>query len=145
MDNQNSLKLELHVPDFEKVKSFYGLLGFKVVWERQPEADKGYLTIQNDCDCILNFWSGTDAIYEQPYFRNFDKNTKRGYGVEVVISTNLDLETLQEKLLAAGVHITEPLVKQEWGLYDFRVEDPFGYYLRITEPHNILDPNNAID
>jgi len=40
---QNNILLELHVDDFEKVKEFYGKLGFKVVWERKPEAKKGYL------------------------------------------------------------------------------------------------------
>lgn len=27
---------------------------------------------------------------------------------------------------------------------DFRIEDPFGFYLRISEPHNILDNNNVV-
>jgi len=58
----NSLQLELHVPDFEVAKTFYGRLGFKVIWERKPEEDKGYLILQNEAGCILNFWSGTDAI-----------------------------------------------------------------------------------
>ena len=41
-------------------------------------------------------------------------------------------------------NIVEDLVLQPWGLKDFRVEDPFGYYLRITNRHNILDDKNAV-
>lgn len=36
MNKQNALSnviLELHVPDFDTVKDFYGKLGFEVVWE----------------------------------------------------------------------------------------------------------------
>lgn len=44
----NNLQLELHVPDFEKVKSCYRVLGFKVVRERKPETAKGYLVIERD-------------------------------------------------------------------------------------------------
>jgi predicted lactoylglutathione lyase len=35
------IQLELHVPDFELVKKFYGDLGFEVVWERKPQEKKG--------------------------------------------------------------------------------------------------------
>ena len=52
----NTIQVELHVPDFEKVKEFYGKLGFKVVWERKPEEKKGYLVIKRDnnilCFCL---------------------------------------------------------------------------------------------
>ncbi|HVS58633.1 MAG TPA: VOC family protein [Candidatus Saccharimonadales bacterium] len=145
MNTQNSLQLELHVPDFEKAKKFYGLLGFEVVWERKPEGDKGYLILKNECSCILNFWSGTDAIYSQPYFKHFPNETKRGYGVEIVVSTIQNLAKVQEGLQAKGYQVVEPLTHQPWGLDDFRVEDPFGYYLRLTTPHDITDASNAVD
>lgn len=41
-------------------------------------------------------------------------------------------------------NVVEELRKRPWGLKDFRVEDPFGYYLRITERHDITDPNYAV-
>ena len=40
--------------------------------------------------------------------------------------------------------VVEELEVKPWGLKDFRIEDPFGYYLRITEFHNILDNRNAV-
>ena len=141
---QNSLQLELHVPDFEKVKQFYALLGFRVVWERIPEGDKGYLVLKNNDNCIINFWSGNKEIYNQTYFKRFDHSTKRGYGVEVIITTNEDLKVLEQRLKSEDVNIVEPLKKQPWGRSDFRCEDPFGYYLRITTPHDITDSQHAV-
>jgi len=145
MNTQNSLQLELHVADFALAKKFYGVLGFSVVWERTPEEDKGYLILQNESGCILNFWSGTDAIYDQPYFKRFPKDTKRGYGVEIVVPTARELGEVEADLTRAGYNIVEKLKLQPWGLKDFRVEDPFGYYVRVTTPHDIIDPGNAID
>lgn len=38
---QNNSLIELHIPDFELAKNFYGKLGFNVIWEREPEDKKG--------------------------------------------------------------------------------------------------------
>lgn len=133
---QNNSLLELHVPDFEKVKDFYGKLGFEIVWERKPEEAKGYLVMKLD-DNILCFWSGNETVYENPYFKNFPKNTKNGYGVEIVIMVD-GLEKYYEKVKDFA-NVVEELKLQPWGSRDFRIEDPFGFYLRFSEPHNILD------
>lgn len=42
----SDVMIELHVPDFELTKKFYGDLGFKVVWEKKPEQRKGYLVMK---------------------------------------------------------------------------------------------------
>lgn len=133
--------VELHVPDFEKVKDFYGKLGFQVVWERNPEGMKGYLVMRRG-DSILCFWPGNEYVYRQEYFRNFPKDTKRGYGVEILIMVdNIEQSYEQVKQFA---NVVEELTKKPWGLKDFRVEDPFGYYLRFTEPYDTLDDDNAV-
>ncbi len=44
----NNLLIELHVPNFETAKDFYGKLGFKVVWERKPAEKKGYLVLKRN-------------------------------------------------------------------------------------------------
>jgi lactoylglutathione lyase len=138
----NHLQLELHVPDFEPVKAYYGKLGFKVVWERTPEAEKGYLVIKRD-DVTLCFWCGTDDVYGQPYFQKFPKDTVRGYGVEIVIMVD-DVDALYNGL-EDDANVVEPLITQPWGLKDFRAVDPFGYYLRFTSRHDILDNANAVE
>jgi len=139
---QNNVLLELHIPDFEKVKQFYGKLGFKVIWERKPEEKKGYLVMKMGGN-ILCFYPGNEFVYEQEYFKKFPQDTKRGYGIEVVIMAE-NIEKVYET--AKGfANIVEELQVKPWGLKDFRIEDPFGYYLRITEPHNILDNSNAVE
>ena len=50
--------------------------------------------------------------------------------MELVLDVD-DLEALHERVRAAGVAVM-PIERQAWGLRDFRVLDPEGYYLRIT-------------
>ena len=137
----NWLQLELHVPDFRPVKDYYNKLGFKTVWEREPHAEKGYLVMKLDNN-IICFWPGTDDAYKQPYFKKFPKNTPRGNGVELVIMVD-DIQSYYEKVKDVA-NVVEPLKLQPWGSKDFRAADPFGYYLRFTSKHNILDRTNAI-
>ena len=59
---QNNVLVELHVPDFGKVKDYYGRLGFEVIWERKPEGKKGYLVLKMQ-DNILCFWAGNEHVY----------------------------------------------------------------------------------
>ena len=54
-----------------------------------------------------------------------------------------DLESFYKKV-KEKVEIFEKLQERPWGLKDFRVVDPFGYYLRFTNKHNILDSKYAV-
>ncbi len=137
----NSVLLELHIPDFNKAKEFYSNLGFKVVWERKPEGKKGYLVIKRG-DNILCFWPGNEEVWNQEYFYKFPKDTKRGYGVEIVILVD-DIEILY-KQVEKFAKVVEELKIKPWGLRDFRIEDPFGYYLRFSEPYDVLGKKNAV-
>jgi len=138
---QNNTLVELHVPDFGVVKDFYSKLGFRIVWERKPEDYKGYLVMEGGGN-ILCFYCGNEKVYDNLYFKKFPKETKKGYGVEIVIMIK-DIEDFYKKVKEFA-NVTEKLIIQPWGLKDFRIEDPFGYYLRFTEPHDILDKDNAI-
>jgi len=137
----NTVLLELHIPDFNKAKEFYSNLGFKVVWERKPEGKKGYLVIKRGSN-ILCFWPGNEEVWNQEYFCLFSKDTKRGYGVEIVILVD-DIEILY-KQVEKFAKVVEELKIKPWGLKDFRIEDPFGYYLRFSEPYDVLDKKNAV-
>lgn len=137
----NHLQIELHVPNFDQVLDFYGKLGFEKAWMRQQEDVGDYLVMQRD-GVIINFWPGNKEVWDQSYFKSFPNDTKRGYGVEIVIPVeSIDEFYDQVKQFAK---VVKELRKQPWGLKDFRVEDPFGFYLRFTEPHNILDPSNQV-
>ncbi len=92
---------------------------------------------------ILNFWPGNEHVYEQAYFSRFPKDTKRGYGVEIVYSVD-DIDTYYETTKQFA-NLVEELKLQPWGSRDFRFEDPFGYYFRVTEPHDITDNKNRVE
>lgn len=140
-DTNNKLQVELHVPDFEIVLDFYGKLGFKKVWHRSENTNADYLVMNRD-GVIINFWPGNDRVYEQSYFKRFPKDTKRGYGVELVITVD-DIDAYYEQVKTFA-NVVDPFVTRPWGLKDFRIEDPFGYYLRITERHDITDSGYAV-
>ncbi|MEU1983081.1 VOC family protein [Nocardia sp. NPDC019395] len=141
MNHPAGIALELHVPDFGPVRQFYTQLGFELLWERAPEAKKGYLVVELEGN-VVGFWCGNDRVFDQSYFRRFARTTPRGYGVEVVLTVS-DIDGLYE---TARHHpgLVRELCTQPWGKRDFRMVDPFGYYLRFTEPMDIRDPRYAV-
>jgi len=52
-------------------------------------------------------------------------------GVELVLEI-ADLREAHYQVVAAGWPLAEDLTDRPWGLVDFRVVDPAGYYWRIT-------------
>lgn len=52
-------------------------------------------------------------------------------GVELVLEVD-DLAEARSRVAAAGWPVDEDLTERAWGLTDFRVVDPAGYYWRIT-------------
>lgn len=68
---------------------------------------------------------------ERHYFREGAAG-RRGVGVEVVLEV-IDLAGYEQRARSAKA-IFEPLQRRPWGLEDFRVIDPDGYYIRVTQP-----------
>jgi len=137
---RNNLIIELHVPDLDIVKDFYSKLGFEVaIDDKLNKKELGYLTmIRKDKlgDTMLNFYGGDDRVYNQSFFRQFSKDTKRGYATEVTITTG-DIEEIYKK---ASKDLENNIVRElkeledhghKWK--DFRMVDPFGFYIRFTE------------
>lgn len=91
---------------------------------------------------FLCFWAGNEKVYDHPYFKKFPKDTKRGYGVEIVFMIQ-DIDSFYEKVKDIA-NVVEPLVLRPWGDKDFRCKDPFGYYLRFTEYYNTLSDDVAV-
>ena len=65
------------------------------------------------------------------YFTRHIAEHRRDLGVEFVLEVD-DLDAYHARILASEYEISEPLRERSWGLRDFRVVDPDGYYLRIT-------------
>ncbi len=137
MNLQSDILLELHIPAFQPAKDFYGNLGYEVVWEKPAVGDKGYLVMRNGTS-ILNFYCGTDEVYSHEFFGRFPADTPRGYGVEIVIPSD-DIEALFKHVKQL---YPDNIVAQLPGKYshkDFRMTDPFGYYLRFVERYNWVE------
>jgi uncharacterized glyoxalase superfamily protein PhnB len=134
--------VELHVENFEKTQKFYELLEFEVVWSREPERKKGYLVMRNG-DNVLMFWCGNEFVYEQNFFKQYPRETPRGKGVEIVLMFQ-DVVAYFDRIKLA-VDIVEPLKVRPWGISDFRVVDPEGFYLRLSGAYDVYDSSHAIE
>ena len=44
-----------------------------------------------------------------------------------------DVQAVRDHAVGCAIELPEHLTEREWGLTDFRVHDPDGYYLRITD------------
>lgn len=117
--------IELHVPDFRRAIDFYSKLGFKLLWRTED-----YL-VMNRKRSVLNFYGGSEKVYHHSYFGRFDKNTKCGYGVEIIIPVD-GVQRFYNRVKKFA-KVVQPLELKKWGHRDFRIVDPFGFYLRITE------------
>lgn len=114
-------------------KDFYSKLGFEILREDLPAGKNAYLVMGLE-DNMLCFYGGNNVIYQQKYFSRFPANTVPGYGVEIIIQVE-DLNKYYQQV-SSQIQIFEPLQLRHWGLEDFRITDPFGFYLRVTSRHN---------
>jgi hypothetical protein len=91
---QNNIVIELHVPDFTPVKEFYSKLGFVIISEDRKAEQPGYLVMQRKDmlgNTMINFYGDDERVYNQSYFKRFDKETQRGYAVGITIPVgNID-------------------------------------------------------
>jgi predicted enzyme related to lactoylglutathione lyase len=120
------LRLELFVEDMDRAIAFYrDVLGFTLL--RQEE---GYASVQRG-GVVL----GLGPIAKLPdvggYFTRPRLARGKGLGVEIVLEVE-DVEAEFERVAATGWPVVEPLRERPWGLTDFRLTDPDGYYLRVT-------------
>ena len=54
-----------------------------------------------------------------------------------------NLESLYEKAKSLDC-VFELLQKRPWGVRDFRIVDPWGFYIRFADNHNVLSDENAV-
>jgi predicted lactoylglutathione lyase len=137
---KNNLIIELHVPDLNLAKDFYSKLGFEIsLDDKLNDKNLGYLTMTREDELgntMLNFYGGDERVYGQSFFKQFPPDTKRGYAVSITITTKdieqiykLAVKSLKENIVRDLKEIEDH--GHKWK--DFRLVDPFGYYLRFTE------------
>ena len=119
------LRLELFVADVDASVAFYrDVLGFAV--ERE---EPGYVAMRlgdvrfaicQESDLPPGHHFGPEALGRQ-----------KGVGIEVVIEVD-DIQESHQRVVESGYPLSKSLTVQPWGLTDFRVVDPDGYYVRVT-------------
>ena len=117
-----SLRFEIFTADLDAVVAFYtDVLGFTLVRDERSAA-VGYVALQRDTVRIGAAYrpDPVDAAARRP-----------PTGIELVLEVD-DLHAEHDRVGAAGWPLAEPLQDRPWGLTDFRVIDPAGHYLRIT-------------
>lgn len=124
------LRMELFVDDLPASVAFYAeVLGFAV----QRAADD-YVSLRRGRVVIgLGPTSKLPADGAEPGFTRARLAAGRGAGVEIVLELDdvSELTRVYERCRSRGV-VVAALQDRPWGLADFRLVDPDGYYLRIT-------------
>lgn len=138
MNLTNRIFIELHVPNFELAKDFYSKLGFEVISDDGVVNGLGYFVMERK-GTFINFYGGSERVYDQAYFKQFSKNSPKGFEVELTIPVpagEIDEYFAFVKKNAPKNVVQNLINKKDRNLTwrDFRVADPFGFYLRFTEP-----------
>jgi lactoylglutathione lyase len=121
------LRLELFVDDVPRTVAFYrDVLGF----EERPGGSTDFTSIRRGG--VLLGICQRRALTADHYFSPDSFAQRKGVGVEIVLEVD-DLRALYAHVQATGYPIHEPLQERPWGSTDFRLVDPDGYYLRLTD------------
>lgn len=117
-----TLRCEVFPADLDATVSFYvDVLGFELVGD-QRGGESPYVALRRDQVLI-----GAAARPAVP-----DREQRRPpVGVELVLEVD-ELDVERARVSAAGWPVAEDSTTRPWGLRDFRLLDPDGYYWRIT-------------
>ncbi len=120
-----SVRFELFSDDVDRSVEYYRhVLGFEIEHE---SAD--YIGVRSG-DVVIGI--GNARSLSPSHYFNPELNTeRRGLGTEIVLEVD-NVDAYWERANGAGVAILSKLQTRPWGLRDFRIADPDGYYLRIT-------------
>jgi lactoylglutathione lyase len=117
-----TLRAEIFPDDLDATVGFYtNVLRFRVASDRRAEPD-GYVALTRGS---VRIGAARRAV---PGAR---MGRLPPSGVELVLEVD-DVTGERDRVAAAGWPLEEDLQSRPWGLTDFRILDPAGYYLRIT-------------
>jgi catechol 2,3-dioxygenase-like lactoylglutathione lyase family enzyme len=120
------LRLELFVESVPTSHDFYTrVLGFDVLHYHPRE----YSVFRNG-DVQIALQARTSLTDDHPVKPL--KGERPGLGIEIVLEVD-NIKTIYERVRTSGWELSDDLGKRPWGMTDFRVIDPDGHYIRITE------------
>jgi predicted enzyme related to lactoylglutathione lyase len=118
-----TLRFEIFPDDLDVIVDFYTrVLRFRLTADRRSEPD-AYVSLQRGSvrvGALRSSVSGSRSVRVPPA------------GVELVLEVD-DVAGERDRVVAARWPLEEDLQDRPWGQADFRVLDPAGYYLRITD------------
>ena len=119
-----TLRIELFPDDLDALVDFYvSVLGFRLVEERRRTDDPYAALVHGDVRLGL---ARRPEVDEQ---QRLDRAPE--VGVELVLEVD-DLDDAHFQVAARGWPLLEDITSRKWGLRDFRLLDPSGYYWRLT-------------
>ncbi|MGM5056103.1 VOC family protein [Rhizobium sp. 814_E9_N1_1] len=122
------LSLELFVESPEESLDFYRrVLGFQIQGSARTE-----FTMLKNGDAVIAINSRSVLSTDHPL--RIDAGQRAGLGVEIVLKV-ADVEDAYRAAKESCWPVSD-LALQTWGLRDFRLVDPDGYYVRVTGRKN---------
>ncbi|MCB0114929.1 MAG: VOC family protein [Caldilineaceae bacterium] len=119
-----TLRLELFVADIAASRDFYTrVLNFAA----DDQHGDGYTPLRQG-SVILSLNRRAFLPEDHPIF--VAEHERPGRGIEIVLEVD-DVKARHAHVESQNWPVT-PLQRQPWGLVDFRLVDPDGYYLRVT-------------
>jgi lactoylglutathione lyase len=123
------LRVELFVADVERAVGFYRtVLGFEEVEGAAGAGERTYVAVRRG-GAVLGLGRAGALPDDHPV--SLAGGHAPGRGVELVIET-ADVDAAYAHARASGATLASGLQQQPWGLVDFRLHDPDGYYVRVT-------------
>lgn len=121
----SDLRLELFVNDIAASRRFYqDVLGF-VAMVAQGD---GYTPMRRD-GVLISLGARTGLPPDHP--AGVLEAERVGRGIEIVLEVS-DLDAALAQVKASNWPLASDIALQPWGLRDFRLIDPDGYYVRVT-------------
>ena len=118
-----TLRCEIFPEDLDVIVDFYTrVLGFSVTKDQRGEPN-AYVALRRG---TVHIGAAQQPLPAAPAER------RPPIGVELVLEVD-DVVAERDRIVAAGWPLEEDLQRRAWGLTDFRLLDPAGYFLRITD------------
>jgi lactoylglutathione lyase len=117
-----SLRIEIFPSNLQRCIDFYtNILQFKLI-----QHEKAYIYMKRD-----NIFIGAIPVPSEESASDKAAYRRPTKGVEIVFEVE-DLEADRDGVVHKGWPLDADIQLQPWGLRDFRIVDPDGYYIRIT-------------
>jgi predicted enzyme related to lactoylglutathione lyase len=122
--SDGGLRLEIFVSDIERSVVFYE----RVLSFVRKNESPGYVSMRRG---VAQIGIGLASELSDAHPLKPRSGERVGVGVEIVVEVE-DVDAAYGAVQSAGYPTLSPLKERPWGLRDFRIVDPDGYYLRVT-------------